>query len=403
MHCKKEKKQVASTHRSYLNDDLVVASQYGNLHQVSQLLQVGASVRYWPTDLPFVDACHVSLGDPNNSVMEELIFQSLALYAACRHGHFQVVLTLFNHIKHNDDQMIDYWLVLLQTLRNRQNLLGEASDPVDLDIVHCVHNILFTRSANIKILKEFVKAGADLNIKCQCGMTPLVSAVSTDQCSMDVVNTLLQSGADPNIYCKDSISPLSMAAKHRNIKAMEALLKFGADGSLITCNGRHSAQAQHPIVYSVIYGDVSQVKLLLMHFNLQPITMLQFVVHAHHSFPFHVDDVTFFNKRISLLHLAFYCNRKEIVKLFLDINFLSASDIKSLPSDRSLYERLHSDEIYHKVLTIYEKIRSRPWSLFTMSFFVVSETVGFDAQRKIKLQNLGIPNPLIRKLLFLDH
>ncbi|CAL1528358.1 unnamed protein product [Lymnaea stagnalis] len=391
MYSMKEKKPMVSSQRSRLSDDLVVASQYGNLHKVTQLLQVGASVDYWPREVP------------SEASLEEFIFQSLALHAACSRGHFEVVLTLFNNSRRKDH--IDYWQILLETLHNAWSLHGQpkangSGVVFSLNLERCVHDALFTRDADVKFLKYLIESGADVNGKCRCGLTPLVSSVSTSHCNMAVVHTLLEAGADPNVHSRDGMSALAMAAKHGNIQAMEVLLTCGSNPSMSTASQRIN-QPCHPLVFSVIRGDVAQVRLLLR-YRLHPVTMVQYVVHAHHNFPFDLEDVDFFDRSTSLLHLALYCNSVEVARLFLQLNFLTSYDVHRLPKDAYFHAKLQQDRCSEKALAAFERLRSNPWSLFTLSFLVVSESVGYDKLRDVKLRQLGLPNPLINKLMFLD-
>ncbi|KAK6970084.1 ankyrin-1 [Biomphalaria glabrata] len=395
---RKDKRHLGSicSSLSQLNDDLVIASRYGDAHKVSQLLQIGARIDYWPKEMKVVDFNNTPFRDPSEVSLEELLFhRSMAIYTACNHGHLKVILLLFKHLSRRD-MVMGYWLVLLKTYRNKQSLHSEPSDVAVLNSVRCIHNILFTRSSNMGILKELIDAGADPNAKCLCGMTPLVSAVSLEQCDMEVVHTLLQSGASPNLCCKDNVSPLSMAAKFGNLKAMETLLQYGADASL------HNRDWQHPLVYSVIRGDAAQVKLLLNQ-GLRPFAMLQFVVHAHHSLAFQVHDCKFFDKHVSLLYIALYCGMEDVAQLLLEKNFVTIFDLRCLQKDQVLYNHLCSEQKYKDTLALYEKIQSKPWSLFTFCFFVISEQVGFGSERREKLGCLGLPNLIVRKLLFSDQ
>lgn len=212
-----------STHRSKLNDALVMAAQSGNIQRVTQLLNAGASVDYWPKD---------SLGDLSGVCMEELIFQSYAIFAACNQGHFQVVLTLFNS-SNRKHLLTEYWPVLLQTLRSKwsfqrpHNVVNTFGQLVILSGGHCVHHMLFMKDSNVRFLKYLINAGADVNARCRCGMTPLANALSSTQYSCEVVQTLLEAGADPNILSQNNLSPLAMAAKNGHITAMESLLLCG--------------------------------------------------------------------------------------------------------------------------------------------------------------------------------
>ena len=72
-----------------------------------------------------------------------------------------------------------------------------------------------------------IEAGADVNKDESCGKTPLI--IASENGHSETICVLIEAGADVNgceSYCK---TPLVMAAEHGHIKAMRVLIEAGAD------------------------------------------------------------------------------------------------------------------------------------------------------------------------------
>ena len=105
----------------------------------------------------------------------------------------------------------------------------------------------FTRAAarrNVRILKQMLKKGADVNRCDSDGKTPLILAVENkhdqtmgkteadgDQnCTCEAVNLLIQAGANVNKYYNfKRITPLWLAVKYNCVQCVSLLMEAGAD------------------------------------------------------------------------------------------------------------------------------------------------------------------------------
>lgn len=200
---------------------------------------------------------------------------------------------------------------------------------------------------NIKILKEFILAGADINktgaVEDNC-FTPLQRAVSENQfhavkllvqaganvnacyegrchgnCStlniainnhpenLEMINFLLSSGADSNQSCDRCYTPLIKAIKDHQQEIVQVLLKFNADVNL-PCN--YFGDKVTPLYMAAKQNQLETIKLLLSkNANVHALTA---------------------NRNQSVLHGAIPSANQEVVKFLLtagvDPNIVDSSD-----------------------------------------------------------------------------
>ena len=87
--------------------------------------------------------------------------------------------------------------------------------------------IISVQQGNEKIVKMFLQAGANPNLKDEdSGTTPLISAVKRQYIYM--TRLLLENGADVNIPDENGDTALKVAMKLRNKKIIDLLIKEGA-------------------------------------------------------------------------------------------------------------------------------------------------------------------------------
>lgn len=93
-----------------------------------------------------------------------------------------------------------------------------------------------------------IAAGADVNPKTDCGLTPLMRAAQFG--NLEVTEMLIQFGADVNAQTYDGITPLMYATISGNLGITEMLIQFGADVSLKSIEGKTA----------LIYAEVESKK-----------------------------------------------------------------------------------------------------------------------------------------------
>jgi ankyrin repeat protein len=103
--------------------------------------------------------------------------------------------------------------------------------------------------------RQFIDAGADINLPEPDGTTPLLWAVSN--MSHDLVKLLLEAGANPNIPNKLDITPLLQASRNGDAGIIAALLDSGASMN------QQGFMTEPYLMAAARSGNVDAVKLLL--------------------------------------------------------------------------------------------------------------------------------------------
>lgn len=121
-----------------------------------------------------------------------------------------------------------------------------------------------TRDGSIEAVHALLRAGADVNIG---NPTPLMAAADKDDCS--IIETLLEAGANVNIRSRigwgTGRTALHFAAQRNNVAHVSLLLRWGADETALTEDGKTPADFNdmgEP--YTQAWRDrVERVRLLL--------------------------------------------------------------------------------------------------------------------------------------------
>ena len=119
-------------------------------------------------------------------------------------------------------------------------------------------NITFTRavaSGNLRILKQMLKKGADVNRRDSDARTPLIRAL--DNGHYEAANLIIEAGADVNICDSNGKTLLNLAAEHSHSEAMRVLIKAGADVNKSGPGGKTL------LIKASETGDYEMVRLLV--------------------------------------------------------------------------------------------------------------------------------------------
>ena len=85
----------------------------------------------------------------------------------------------------------------------------------------------------VHMVRDLLKAGANVNARDGRSLTPLKFAVATEYPSQQICETLLQAGADVNFRDNTGETPLDWAEKFAYPEIVQALRKAGAN--MATC------------------------------------------------------------------------------------------------------------------------------------------------------------------------
>jgi ankyrin repeat protein len=120
---------------------------------------------------------------------------------------------------------------------------GSSVDTRGHDRISTLHSAAFCGDLEmIQVLLGDYKA--DINTRCDFGITPLCDAVSDShpESYPEVVQFLLEHGADPNVLQNDGRTPLRIASKSGQSEIVRLLLEHGADVNLANDSGRTALQ-----------------------------------------------------------------------------------------------------------------------------------------------------------------
>jgi len=117
---------------------------------------------------------------------------------------------------------------------------------------------LITASVNgyISIVEMLLKAGANIDLANEDGLTPL-NIASQSKNNLTVVEALLKAGANMDIANKDGETPIYIASMRDNLPVFELLLKAGANVDIANKDG------ETPINKASQYGNLTIVEALL--------------------------------------------------------------------------------------------------------------------------------------------
>lgn len=91
------------------------------------------------------------------------------------------------------------------------------------------------------VIRFLIESGAIVNARSLEGNTPLHCAVNSRLCNVGTVRALLGEGADINAQNECGETPLHLASRRSNVKAVEELLRWDADWTVMESWGRWAA------------------------------------------------------------------------------------------------------------------------------------------------------------------
>ena len=190
--------------------------------------------------------------------------ETTPLMVACKRGHYGIVQRLLKTQKVNVNAQNSNGLTALHfsvqsnSIEIVHTLLLKGADPNIVMTSSFCYTPLVTAciSRNLQIVKELLKAKADVNGQDEDGTTALYMASSKGD--LGIAKKLLSSGANPNIFAKrNKWTPLIVASANGHIDVVKTLLKAKADTHYQDVYGKTALHA------AVQYNHVDIVHELL--------------------------------------------------------------------------------------------------------------------------------------------
>ncbi len=122
---------------------------------------------------------------------------------------------------------------------------------------------LFTGQAQQLEIENLLKAGAQINFKCEDNLqTPLMAALEFGN-SLDIIKLLIKHKADVNAVDIQGRTPLFYALKFyqklSDLPVIEELIKNGANLKVQSLNPRKETPLMYALRYRVDHGDILQL------------------------------------------------------------------------------------------------------------------------------------------------
>lgn len=137
-------------------------------------------------------------------------------------------------------------------IKKLPNILNNLLRPADLG--SALYGALWNEQR--EAVRVLLNMGADLSIKDDDGLAPLLYAMQMDD--VDIVQLLLNYGADPNARDRCNSTPLATAVNQRSTAMVWLLLEKGADFTI-----REEDSGMTAIGHAVDHGDMSMIRLFL--------------------------------------------------------------------------------------------------------------------------------------------
>ncbi|BFZ19435.1 hypothetical protein BsWGS_22474 [Bradybaena similaris] len=277
------------------------------------------------------------------------------------------------------------------------------------------------------VVKELIAQGVDVNAKDRTGYTDLRYFFSgfykRDQTDMDILTSLVNASSDINCCDRFGRTMLMQAARRCWNDALLVLLDAGADvnaasrrdnviltplsyvmdnlssttNAAVACistlidRGAHASYLLPVVLHRLILSRYADVMCTLIKHGFGPVTIKWSDIRTDEPFAV-IGDV-------SPLCRALACGNISIATYFMEIMFLTKSDVSSLMYNYTLRSYLKSKN-YWQCLNLLDEMSSQPMSLFRLAFVAVLSAVGTTPGRENRVKLLPLPQMLKDNLLF---
>ena len=195
---------------------------------------------------------HLALYNKNSSIVELLLNED-SINVNKPNSH--LLIPIFYAIMYCD---LDVIKVMLNSKKCDLSLRSKKFFDASLTPLHCAIRNCDNRKddVNINIIKELLKAGANINVRNIQAMTPLFTAISKN--NKKIIDELLKSGADPNIEVHDNLpnTPFTYIIEKDCYDILKIFLKIPK----INVKPKNNYA---PLNYAAKQGKLEAVKILL--------------------------------------------------------------------------------------------------------------------------------------------
>lgn len=166
---------------------------------------------------------------------------------------------LFYAVRDKDQEIVDVLLGMKPHIKEK-----DLKNPADMKLTFAEEDYTYLHYASWyrspTICKALLHRKADVNVAGKDGHTPLSLACRSNHPRDQIINILLKSGARVNTMDKYKNTPLHYAAFNGNTKAVEELIRRGAD---IDAKNVEGATA----LWNAVYHKHEEIVLLLLNKN----------------------------------------------------------------------------------------------------------------------------------------
>ena len=328
---------------------------------------------------------HIAIENGDNGVLRELLHHGADEFTKqCDDGHTTVWYALYYAISiYSYDFALseESNLSSIQEIEKKKScikLLLEADAERESVLMLAIE----TDGQNKDMVSTLLNYGAKVNFcdESQNGLTPLMVAVECHQpgtSSKGILADLLAYGADINAKLSDGETALFIAARMGQFQALVWLIDNGADIYALNERNENFLEVLSYNSYIELLPEILGKGVYPSFINVDVI--IKYTCETYDSF-----------SPATPLSVALWKGKSELIRLLVEIGFLTGEDIRRLPHYNTTRRECPANHIEFNC----------PSSLELISFVKVSDLLGASPDRCTRVTQLGLPISYQEKLLF---